>query len=282
VSAAELRPATLEDIPGIVRLGNAVFGEPPRERAEERARYVQRRLARALRTDAGGAWVLEDALGLVGHALAVKREGVWALTSLAVAPGERGRGHGRRLMDAALTHGGDCHGFLVASSDDPRAWRTYLRAGFALVPTVGARGRVDRARIPVLADVREGGADDLERCAAVDRRVRGAGRVADLELLLEDPDARLYVVPGGYAMAEPERVLVLAADHEADAERLLWRALADAPADGETSVQWISRAQQWAVRTVLAAGLTPATGEPYFTRGRLGPLRPWLPNSALL
>jgi hypothetical protein len=112
--------------------------------------------------------------------------------------------------------------------------------------------------------------------------VRGAGRTVDLEALLAEPDTRLYVTERGYAIAGDDRVLVLAAEQEDEASALLWRVLADGPAGGESEVEWISGDQQWAVRIVLAAGLGPAAGEPYFTRGRLGPLRPWLPHAALL
>jgi GNAT superfamily N-acetyltransferase len=282
VSTAELRLATEADLGRVLRLVHGTM--PPAAVAVSSARRdrIHRRLRGALDSDPAGCLVLEDGAGLVGFACAVQREGVWALTSLAVAPDAQGEGHGRRLMGAALAYGRECHGFLVAASDDERAWRTYSGAGFALVPTISAHGSVDRSTVPASEDVRDGDAGDLERCAEVDRRVRGGGRTVDLEGLLAEPDARLYVSDRGYAMAGAERVLVLAAENEDEAAALLWRALADAPRDVDFWVRWISGAQQWAVRVVLAARLTPLPGDPYFTRGRLGPLWPWLPHSGLL
>jgi GNAT superfamily N-acetyltransferase len=283
VSDAELRLATEGDLGPIVRLSHGAMPSPPRpgDAAGRRGR-IERRLRRALATDPEGMLVLEDQAGLVGFTCAVKREGVWALAGLSVAPDAQSSGHGRRLMRAALDYGSDCHGFLLAASDDERAWRTYFGAGFDLVPTVRARGTVDRARLPPPGDVRQGSADDLERCAEVDRHVRGGGRTLDLESLLAEPDSRLYVTERGYAVAGEDRLLLLAAEQEEDASALLWRVLADVPVGGECWVEWISGDQQWAVGIVLAAGLSPAAGEPYFTRGRLGPLRPWLPHAALL
>jgi hypothetical protein len=42
------------------------------------------------------------------------------------------------------------------------------------------------------------------------------------------------------------------------------------------------RRQEWAVRIGLAAGLALSLEGPVFTRGTLGPLRPWLPSGTLL
>ena len=41
-------------------------------------------------------------------------------------------------------------------------------------------------------------------------------------------------------------------------------------------------ALDWAIQTGLAAGLLLSPDGPLFTRGTLGPLRPWIPSGALL
>ena len=47
-------------------------------------------------------------------------------------------------------------------------------------------------------------------------------------------------------------------------------------------VDLMTSGQDWAVRTCLDARLALSADGPLFTRGELGPLRPWLPSGALL
>lgn len=277
-----MRPARPEDSAEVIRLGATAF---PPDSAQERAEGRERRRARferALEEDAGGAWVAEaEEGGLDGVVIALVREGIWVLSFLAVHPGAQGSGLGRGLMAAALRYGEEARGGLIAASLDGRGWRLYAAAGFELRPTLCARGRVDRALLPAVSGVREGTADDLEGCDAVDRRVRGGARGGDLLRLL-DLGARLHVADGGYAIGKDGHCIVLAADKEETATSLLWSVLAEAPEDGEGAVDWISAGQDWAFRVCFAARLELAPYGPYFTRGRLGPLRPWLPSGPFL
>ena len=75
---------------------------------------------------------------------------------------------------------------------------------------------------------------------------------------------------------------LLAALEEAAAQDLLCAALATTPSGEETSVEWITSAQPWAVEPVLDAGLRLQPGGAVFLRGDVGPFAPYLPSGAYL
>jgi hypothetical protein len=245
---------------------------------------VRHRFARAIATDPGGAWAAEEDGRLAGLAVALRRGPLWILSFLAVSTGSQRGGHGRALMDRALEYAEGTRGQMLCASTHPAALRLYAGTGFSLLPSLEARGSVDRAALPAPAPgVREGTADDLELCAAVDEAVRGGSRTVDIEMLLER-GTRLFVSerPRGYALLAEGRSHGLSATDEATARSLLWVLLAESPADGETALPWITAPQQWAVQVATAAGLRLAPDGPVCVRGETGPLRPWLPNGALL
>ncbi len=276
-----LRLAAPADVPAIRRLFYAAMPLPPdmAQWATGHAEWFRRRLEQAIALDPHGTWVAEDDDGLAGVACAHIREGIWVLTLLAVRPEAQSGGIGRRLFDRALAYGEGARGGLIAASTDARGWRLYAGAGFALHPCVEADGPVRRELIPAVSGVRDGGREDLERCAEIDRYVRGGARTEDLELLLS-LGARLLLTEHGYATTLPERLLMLAAEREEEAEALLWSCLAGA--DDTYNVGWITGAQQWAIRVALAAWLPMRPEGPYLTRGELGPLAPWIPHGAYL
>jgi len=105
------------------------------------------RVAHALITDPGGAFVAERDHRVIGVAQAMCRERLWCLSLLSVQPGVQSAGAGRALLDAALRYGGTDSG-LIVSSNDPRALRLYALAGFSLLPTFQAEGSVDRRTLP--------------------------------------------------------------------------------------------------------------------------------------
>jgi len=282
VSPASLRPATVEDVPAITRLVTSIPPPPPGGWTDRLVGFLGARNRTSIASDPGGAWVAEDDGGLAGVAIAIRREGIWVLTRLAVHPGLQGRGLGRRLFDAALAYGDDCRGFLIGASERREAITLYARAGFRVHPAMHATGRVRQDAVPALPDVREGGRADLEGvCAAVDRDVRGGARTRDLASLL-DMGFRLYVTPGGYAFGGDDGLRVLAARTEGEAEQLLWAVLRGVPGAGEAEVAWIDERQAWAFRVVLAAGLGLGPQGPWLSRGELGTLWPFLPHGALL
>jgi len=75
--------------------------------------------------------------------------------------------------------------------------------------------------------------------------------------------------------------LLLARDDQTAAD-LLWSCLAEAPPGGSVDVDFIAAGQDWAIATVLEAGLALSPYGPLFTRGDLGPLRPFLPSGGFL
>jgi ribosomal protein S18 acetylase RimI-like enzyme len=276
----ELRPATVEDVPALARLAAGSFGSPENGWTDRLRRNMRLRYQRTIETDPDGAFVAEDEGGVAGMAVALKREGVWVLSSLGVHPEAQGLGLGRRLFDAAMAYGDDCHGFMIGASERKEALALYSRAGFRVHPAMVASGLVRHEAVPPLPEVREGTTEDLDgHCAEIDRVVRGGARSGDLATLLE-MDFRLYVTPGGYAFGGDDGLRILAARDEAQATQLLWAVLRATA--GEVTVAWIDGDQAWAFDVVVAAGLSLGTQGPWLSRGELGTLRPFLPHGALL
>jgi Acetyltransferase (GNAT) domain len=213
-------------------------------------------------------------------AVALRRGSLWVLSFLAVHSSIRGGGLGRDLLRRSLEYAEGTRGQILCASSHPAALHVYASEGFSLLPALEAVGAADRAKLPAVSGVREGGADDLDLCAVVDEAVRGAARSTDIELMLEGGN-RLFVSerPRGYAVLGDHRCYGLAAEDEATARSLLWTILAEG---GDMTVPWITAAQQWAIQVAIAAGLRLQSDGPVAVRGATGPLYPWLPNGALL
>ena len=237
------------------------------------------RVGRIQRTDAGGAWVAERAGEVVGGALAIVREGVWGLSLLVVRPDAQSSGVGRELLARAYEYGDGARGRIVLASRDPRALRAYARLGLELHPALAARGH---ARIAPPPEIRPGSADDLPLTEAVDRHVRGAAHGEDI-LALVQAGGRLLVLPErGYAVLRGAELRLLAAFDEQSAATLLRGCLAAANG-AESSVEFITSAQQWAVAPCVEAGLElRSEGGAVFLGGDVGPFAPYLPSGAYL
>jgi ribosomal protein S18 acetylase RimI-like enzyme len=282
VSEVTIRPARLEELEAIVRVGIAGFGAFEGPRAAADRREFKARYERCIERDPGGAWVAEtDAGEFDGLAMATVREGIWSLASLAVHPASQGGGVGGALIRAAHGYGRDCRGFMIGADLDGRAWRLYSGLGLRIRPCASAAGTLDRSLLPALPGVREAGEDDVEELTEIDREIRGGGRAEDLVYALGRGE-RLYRTADGYAMGRDGSARMLVARRPEDAQALLWRVLADTPQDGEARAGWISAEQGWALGVCLAARLKPKNMGPYFVGGELGPLTPFLPHGALL
>jgi ribosomal protein S18 acetylase RimI-like enzyme len=282
-----IRPLAAADVPACHRLAAAALGGEPegdRERAARAARG-RARMRRLLATDPRGCWVAEARGELLGVALALVREGVWGLSLLAVAPGHQGRGIGRRLLDAALASADGTRGAIILSSSDPKAMRRYARAGFDLRPCVAAAGIVRPERLAPAAGLREGEAA-LAAADAISRAVRGAAHGDDLRFLLEcdrtRPGRALALGDRAYAVHVDGTPVVLAARDDDAAATVLRGALLAAPPGGSVDVDFIAAGNDWAVRTCLDAGLALSPCGPVFTRGDVGPMRPYLPSGSFL
>jgi GNAT superfamily N-acetyltransferase len=256
----------------------------PEPRGEDHRAGWIRRTRHFLTTDPAGCWVGEDAGEMVGFATSIRREGTWILATYAVVPGQQGRGIGKQLLDLALTHSRGCLHGMLSASDDPRAVRRYLLAGFRMHPQMFLSGTVDRSAIPVDTGtrVREGTAADTDLMDSVDRGCRGAAHGPDHALMqgifrcvVSDTTAGsgyAYLNPGG-------AVMLLAASNRRTAAKLLWSAIADGPA--EQSISHVSAANDWAIEIGTAARLGLRTSGYLALRG-MKPPTTYLHNGALL
>jgi hypothetical protein len=133
--------------------------------------------------------------------------------------------------------------------------------------------------------VRTGGPDDADFADAVDRQVRGAARGPDHQVL--SAAGAMFVVDQGarrgYAYQRADgRLVTLAATDDAAAEALLWEYLGyDPDPTVARAVEHLTGEQQWAFRTVVAAGLRLSAGGPAFWRGRTPPPC-YIPDGAYL
>ena len=255
-----------------VRLGGLPEPDRPGSGAAHRVGRIQR-------TDPGGAWVAERDGEVIGASLGIVREGVWGLSLLVVRPDAQSGGAGRELLARAYEYGNGARGRIVLASRDPRALRAYARLGLELHPALTAVGR---ARVAAPRGVRPGTADDLPLTEAVDRAVRGAAHGEDILALVES-GSRLLVLPErGYALVRGGEVRLLAAFDEESAATLLRACLA--AADGaESTVEFITSAQQWAVAPCLEAGLElRSEGGTVFLSGDVGRFAPYLPSGTYL
>ena len=257
----------------------ARFHYPPSPPPPPNAPLV--RFSHLIETDPGGAWVAEEDGQVIGGALAIDRDGVWGLSLLVVLPDHQSSGIGRALLERTLEYaGGGRRGAIILASPDHRALRAYARAGFEMHPCMDAQGSPNVKEPP--PGVRDGDERDLPLTEAVDRAVRGAPHGSDIAAFLT-VGRRLLVVPErGYAVLGPDSIHLLAALDEEAARDLLLAGLAAVPPDKDYRVEWITSAQQWAVRPVLDAGLVLKPGGAIFVRGELGPLTPYLPSGAYL
>lgn len=287
-AGVDVRPMTAADVPAAEQVWHeasstmrATHHLPVEERTAESARRMEARLAHLLATDAGGSWVAVDGSGsVVGLSQAFVRDDLWVLSLLGVSPGHQDRGAGAALLQAAVSYGPETPRGMILCSRDPRAARRYLRAGFDMHPSVTAWGPVDRSRVPATPGVREGTAADLELAASLDRRLRGGAHGPDLEHLLTE-GCELLVHPGrGYVLVRGAKPVFLAADGEAEATELLWAALARADGGEVLEVNWITAAQQWALRTVVEAGLELHPVGPVMLRGVSALPPAYLPSGA--
>ena len=272
--ALELRPLVPEDAAAAGAVARRAFGDPPAG-AEEEA-WKAAALAYLIGTDPAGSWGAERDGALAGVAVAIVREGLCGVSLLVVEPAAQGRGTGRALLARALEHGAGARTALVASSDDPRALRAYVRAGFRLHPCLEAHGRVDRARLPDGGGVREGRPEDLDLARALDREQRGAARGGELEHALAYGRFRMLVAPDrGYAVVRPGALVILAARDLDAARALLATALADAGGE-EVTIPRLTGEQAWAVELAVAARLELRRGGALGVRGAPGPLCPYV------
>ena len=247
----------------------------------------RRRLDRTrhfLGTDPGGSWVAEDGGAVVGMSQSFVRDGYWMLSQLGTVPGLQGRGVGRELLRRALSHG-DPHGpGTIQCSRDPKAMALYASFGFVLHPVVAAWGAMRPGSIEWPREVTRREPDrvtehELEIVAAIDRKVRGSARTVDIVAMLTQPGTRLLLhADQGYAVTMDDRVVTLGARQEESATLVLRAMLAESPTGETIEVNWLTSAQQWAIRVVVEAGIELLPFGPVMVRGMDGPPSPYIPS----
>jgi hypothetical protein len=115
--------------------------------------------------------------------------------------------------------------------------------------------------------------------AAIDRKVRGSARSVDIVWMLTQPGHRLLLhTDQGYAVAKDDRVVTLGARHEESATLVLKAVLADTPTGDTIEINWLTSAQQWAIRVVVEAGIELQPYGPVMVRGMDGPPTPYIPS----
>lgn len=127
-----LRDARASDLDAIDRLEGASFSPADR--------FPRRTLSRAIRNETASVVVAELNEIIAGYVLLLFRKGATAarLYSLAIAPGARGQGAARALVDAAAAKALDrgCARLrLEVRQSNLAARRLYERAGFTLIAT---------------------------------------------------------------------------------------------------------------------------------------------------
>jgi hypothetical protein len=225
--------------------------------------------------------VAEDDGRITGCAIALVREGVWGLSLLVVDADHQSTGLGRELLQATWRYGAGARGWIIMSSGDPRALRSYARLGLTGHPVFVAEGEPRGLEMP--EGVRMGSLEDQALCDAADRHARGAAHGSDIGAYLSMGLSMVVAEDRGYAMIRPNvGVRQLAAFDEAGARDVLRGALAQL--QGETiAVESLSALQSWAIPVVLEAGLQLRSGSgALFTGGDVGPFTPYLPSGAFL
>jgi len=285
------RPMSEADVPGAVAAfdsgllammvrhqlpvtGNSIQDE---RRRQDRTRHF-------LGTDPAGSWVAEDDGTVIGMSQSFVREGYWMLSQLGTVPGRQGHGVGRELLRLALSHGDPQSPGTIQCSRDPKAMALYTSFGFVLHPVVAAWGAMRPGTMERPAEVRRYEPDEvttqeLDVVTAIDREVRGSARTVDVIFMLAQPGNRLLLqADRGYAVARDERIVTLGARDEESASLVLRTMLAEAPAGETIEINWLTSAQQWAIRVVVEAGIELQPYGPVMVRGMDGPPSPYIPS----
>lgn len=285
-----IRPLRDEDVETVEELSGLAFAtlpstatrsEHPRPPAGT-ARWC-RRARHLLAHDPGGCWVAEQDGRVVGGALSLRREGLWGLSSLAVAPGMQGTGVGRMLLERAAAYAGGALRGMICASEDPRAVRLYRAFDHKLHPTMRLQGVVDRSALPAVRSVREGSAADADFADAVDWQVRGAPHGPDHAILAAELGLLVAeTVSGrGYAYLRDGSPAMLAATDLRTARELLWDVLARSAPGAHIRVDDVTAEQDWAVTVAVQAGLGIANAGFLCLRG-MRPPTPYVPSASYL
>ena len=160
-----LRPMTMEDIAGGLRLGRASGWN---QLAADWRLFLD--------SPGSGGWLIERAGKTLGTAACMRYDALAWVAMMLVDPAERRAGLGAQLLSAALASlaGAPCAGLDATPAGEP----LYRRFGFVGdYSLVRSRATIDPARLPDrLLDARPMHAGDLAAVCRWDREVFGADR----------------------------------------------------------------------------------------------------------
>jgi hypothetical protein len=206
------------------------------------------------------------------------------LSQLGTLPGLQGRGVGRELLRRALSHGDPHSPGTIQCSRDPKAMALYASFGFVLHPVVAAwgamrPGSIQRPQEVARYEPEQVSEHELHIVTAIDRKVRGSARSVDIVAMLTQPGTRLLLhADQGYALTMDDRVVTLGARQEESATLVLKAMLAESPLAETIEINWLTSAQQWAIRVVVEAGIELLPFGPVMVRGMDGPPSPYIPS----
>ena len=281
-----IRPMALDDVEAVHDVVVAADEDADRRAGREpqpstdagRERFLTG-MRRFVEEDPEGAWVAEDADGVVGMAEAIRRDDFWGLSMLFVDPRGQSQGIGRQLLGKTLDYAEGARVRMIMASDDPRALRRYSRAGLAIHPGVEATGEVDRSKIPADLPGRQGSPSDIDFIASVEKGMY-RDRTDDVAAILQASGGTLEIVEDGdrrgYGIQREGRMVILGATDEATASQVFWRLIAGAEKKAE--VWCLTADQDWAVKVALEAGMAIKPGGAMFLSGLPALPGPWLPS----
>jgi len=273
-----LRAMTDADVPDVVTLWDHAFQAmharldlPLSPATPVDVGRLQNRIRHLRGIDPEGSWVAEEDGAIVGLSQSLVRDGYWVLSLLATAPDFQGHGIGRELIERSLAIADRDGPGTIQASRDPAALALYTSSGFDLHPVVQAEGMVRPGSMHPDPRVHEADSDAIELVDAIDRAVRNSSRGEDIRAMMREPGLRLLLVDDrGYAVVTDDRTVTLGAVDEEAATALLETFLAGVPVDQRVRVMWLTAKQQWAIRTLVAAGVTLDVQGAVMVRGMPG------------
>lgn len=286
------RPMTVEDVPAAAAIQRAThvqraerLREPHEDKPADRIAVFERTLTRFVSANHAGTpfcHIAERDGTVIGYAAAIRREDLWGLALLFVAPGEQGRGIGQGLLERSLASATDARVRLIRASDHPQAARRYHHAGLRLYPATRFRGTPDRTALPTDLPGRLGSVADLDLVEHVDRQARGPTRTADAEFAMEH-EGQLIIVDSadgrGWAISRPDQgPRMLGATTPAAGQAVLWTAFAHSNRDATLDVDPVFAEHQWVVQVAMAARLQSGLTSPLFIDGWDRPPEGWMPS----
>lgn len=267
----DLSPATVLDAPEIGALAREVFGPGP----DRDPTAAERRIAHILHgANAASAVVRDDAGAVIGATIVIDRGPLTVLSLAIVREDWQSRGVGRALLDRfpGPTPG---RNRVIMSSPDPKAMRRYAALGLSLRPTVSACG-ILRPRA-VQRPTRAVDTTPLAGRAQLDAIARGSLARGvpygdDVAMWDAQGDA-LHLIDDRAAVVRGGGVLRVAVARDPEAGRLALEAALAAVPPGETvHLRHLREGQDWAIRTMLDAGLALSPEGPLFSDAPLGAL----------